>query len=187
MHFIRKVNPRQILKPGFLWTHYESSLKRVATPDMVIESTVDVLLMPEQLFSFNGNKIKDLFTDVHLAAQDVPNYVNNIVTALGEDVRITDEALEVLRRTAMKKVSFARRLFALQSTLTNLHVKLDMIRDALASHGIEKEQLLDDEGNLRFEESGVGVFLDVMEERYFESDWTHESRRADRFSTRKRS
>lgn len=186
-HFIRKVNPRQLLKPGFLWTHYGSSLKRIATPDMVIESNVDVLLMPEQLFSFNGNTIKDLFTDVHLAAQNVPNYVDSIVAALGEDVRITDEALDVLRRTAMKKVSFARRLFALQSTLTSVHIKLDMIRDALASHGIEQEQLLDGEGNLRFEENAVGVFLDVMEERYFESDWTQESRRADRFSTRRRS
>lgn len=186
VHFIKKVNPRRLLKPGYLWTHYGSSLKRMDTPDMVIESTVDVLMLPQRLLSFNGNTIKDLFTDVHLAVQDVPNYVDNIVSVLHEDIRITDEARDILQRTAMKKVSFARRLFALQSALVGVHIKPDMVREVLASHGIEQEKLLDDDGNLRFEEGAVSLFIDIMEGRYFESDWTNEPRRADRFSARKR-
>jgi hypothetical protein len=187
IHFIKKVDPRRILKPGLMWTHFGTSLRKIDAPDMVIESSIDVLLTQDRLAGFSGTVIRNLFTDVHLAVRDVPTYVANIVTSLGSEMIIDDASREVLCRAAGKKISFAMRLYALQHTLDNMEMKPDMVRDVLTAHGVDHAQLLDSDGRFSFEEKAVGIFIDVMEGRYFESDWSGELRRADRFSTRTRS
>lgn len=97
---------------------------------------------------------------------------------------ISDEALQVLRSVARRKFSIARRLYLLQESLVDADIKPDGVRSALTKHGIEHGDLLDEHGRFSFGEESVNRFLDVLEERYFESDWTNEPRRADRFSKR---
>jgi hypothetical protein len=184
INFIKKTDPRRLLKPGRLWLRYEAPLRRVEEPDLVVESEVDVVLGPTHLASFSGRIIKDLFTDVHLALQQADGYVDGVASALGPDLPISDESLRILRKLAGQKFSIARRLYLLQEGLVGTDIKPSQIRAALLKHKIEPTELINENDQFIFDETSVSRFLDVLEERYFETDWTNESRRADRFSRR---
>jgi hypothetical protein len=183
-NFIRKSDPRQLLKPGLMWTHYGAALRKVETPDMVLEREIDVILTHDRLAGFNGNAIKNLFTDVHLAARDANVYVDGVVLALGADMPIADESLEILRAAARQKVSLARRLYLLQEKLASLDIKPDRVREVLTRHNFDHSIYLNERDEFSFTADNVRRFIDLLEGRYFESDWDSEPRRADRFSTR---
>jgi hypothetical protein len=63
-------------------------------------------------------------------------------------------------------------------------LSIDPVRQVLENHEVAFEDLINEDGEFIFEEPYAPVFLDVIEGRWFEDDWTGERRRADRFSQR---
>jgi hypothetical protein len=184
VHFIKKVNPRQVLKRGRVWTQFGDTLHQIEDPALVLEPEVDVVLTAEILAGFGGMSIKNLFTDVHLVMRDVPIYVENIAALLGSRMSLSEAACAALATSASKKVSIATRLYRLQDRLKELDLKPDQVRRYLSAHDIDPNQLVAPDDSFTFGQDAVSAFLDILEGRYFEDDWTGEPRRADRFSTR---
>jgi hypothetical protein len=63
-------------------------------------------------------------------------------------------------------------------------LKPSQVREHLTAHDIDPNRLVASDDSFSFGEDEVSTFLDALEGRYFEDDWTGEPRRADRFSTR---
>jgi hypothetical protein len=183
-HFITKVNPRRVLKRGRIWTQFGDMLRRSEAPALVLEPNVDVILTSTILAGFGATAIKNLFTDVHLVMRDVPVYVENIAEALGGTMPFSTAAKEALLAHVGRKVSVAARLYRLQERIPSLDLKPDRVREILIGHGIDPDRLVGRDGDFSFDETGASDFLDVVEGRFFEDDFTGEPRRADRFSTR---
>jgi hypothetical protein len=59
------------------------------------------------------------------------------------------------------------------------------LRKELRAVGVPQRALLDASGGFEFRLEDVGVFLDVLEARYFDDRLGRERRRADRYSTRR--
>ncbi|MBT2232305.1 hypothetical protein [Nonomuraea sp. NEAU-A123] len=183
VHFIRKTNPRSVFKPGLKWFGFGDSLKRIEDPAMVIDEHVDIILTSDQLVAFSGQHLRTLFTDVHIVLQDVPKYVESISKVLEEEsIGITGDAKAALLAASKRRVSFAARLYRLQERLSEIKLDLDRLGNVLDLHSIDISSLLDGEGRLHFQEDQAGLFLDVLDGRFFKDDWTGEPRRADRYS-----
>ncbi|XVQ86129.1 hypothetical protein ACQP2K_01475 [Microbispora siamensis] len=183
VHFIRKINPRRVFKPGRQWFGYGDTLKRIDDPAMVIDDLVDIILTSEHLAAFSGTPLRMLFTDVHIVLQDVPKYVEAVAKVLDEQsIGITSDAKAALLTATKKKVSFAARLYRLQERLQEIKLDVDKLAEVLGHHSIDIGNLINDGGRVHFEEKDAGLFLDVVDGRFFKDDWTGESRRADRFS-----
>jgi hypothetical protein len=58
------------------------------------------------------------------------------------------------------------------------------VREAITRHGEDPKTLLTDDDRFEFTEEQVGPFLDLLEGRWFEDDFSGERRRADRYSKR---
>jgi hypothetical protein len=58
------------------------------------------------------------------------------------------------------------------------------LRKELKAVGVPVKTLLNPRGEFDFDADAVGVFLDVLESRYFDDRLGGEQRRADRYSTR---
>ncbi|HEX4817677.1 MAG TPA: hypothetical protein VFV66_33475, partial [Nonomuraea sp.] len=185
VHFIRKTNPRSVFKPGLKWFGYGDTLKKIEDPAMVIDDHVDLILTSDHLAAFRGQHLKTLFTDVHIVLQDVPKYVEAISKVLDEEsIGITGDAKEALLAASKRRVSFAARIYHLQERLSEIRLDLDRLGAVLDLHSIDISSLLDGEGRLHFQEEQAGLFLDVLDGRFFKDDWTGEPRRADRYSRR---
>ena len=184
VHFIKKVNPRRILKKGWVWTQFSDVLQRSEAPAMVLESDVDVVLTSEILAGFSAYPIKTLFTDVYLVMRDVPDYIEHIASAISATMPLSETAKAALLTYVGKKVSVAARLYRLQERISTLDLKPDRVQESLIKHGFDPAQLIGTDGGFAFDETGASLFLDTVEGRFFEDDLTGEHRRADRFSTR---
>jgi hypothetical protein len=72
----------------------------------------------------------------------------------------------------------------LPDRLSKISLDTASVRRSLTAHGIDSDLLFDANGHFSFAGQNVGIFLDVIEGRYFEDDLGGERRRADRYSTR---
>jgi hypothetical protein len=183
-HFIRKANPMQVLKPGRIWTQFSDVLVSMQEPAMAIDGEVDIILANGVMRAFKSTPVKDLFTDVHLVMRDVSTYVGRVRDLLNTSVPLGQAAAESLEKAAHKKYSIAVRLYLLPERISQLNLSVPRLRRVFNQHDLDQYELLGKDKTFSFGEDMVPAFLDVIEGRYFEDDWTDEFRRADRFSKR---
>jgi hypothetical protein len=186
--FIRKTNPRQFFKAGRRWCQYSDALKRVPTePTFVLEQQVDVVVNAGIIVSFSGSVIKTLFSDLRLVHAEVPSYVHAASETIREHVPLTEQSIESLNAAGKKLQSVATRLYGLSTRLNELKEHGTLTSDRYREIARDDERalgVLDSAGRFDFDEDGAMIFLDIIEGRYFEDDWTGSPRRADRFSQR---
>jgi hypothetical protein len=187
--FIRKTNPQQFFKVGRIWCQYTNTLKQVQTqPTFALDSQIDVVLAGNNLAGFSVSALNFLFTDVRLVQTGVPTQVAEISQAISETIPLSNQSIESLIALGKKFKSVANRLYGLSARLRELqeHDSLTTERyREIAKNDDQALSLLGLDGQLDFDEAGAHIFLDVIEGRYFEDDWTGSPRRADRYSRRK--
>lgn len=184
VHFVNKSNPRQVFKPGRVWTQFTSDLKAVATPDLLLEPDCDVVLTKDFVAGFNSYYIRSLFTDVRIMMMHVNSCVDRIREKLISSVPLGNTAYTSLIELAEKQVSIASRLYQLEERMPEINLTADQVRRLLTSHKFDPSSILGENEFFNFDQKGVKIFLDLVEGRYFEDDWTGELRRADRYSKR---
>ena len=183
-HFIRKSSPTRVLKPGRIWMQYSDALVRMEEPVMAIDEDVDIILGAGMMMAFKATPVKDLFSDIHLMMREVPAHVGKVQELLSARIPLSSEAADAIERVARKKYSVAVRLYALPDRIPTLNLTVPRVRQALNKHDLDQGALLNRNKEFDFLDDAVPIFLDVIESRYFEDDWTGELRRADRFSRR---
>lgn len=180
--FVKKSNPRASLGPKHHFMHLDDRLELVATPDIALDDDIDVFVTPTLIATTNGNAFKDLLNDVQIALQAVAANVKMVRRKLSKKVPLSAGAATALEQAARKKVSYARRLHLLPSRIDAVDLSPENILAECKHHGIES--LVNENGKLDFNTTSAGLFLDLVEGRYFEDAFGNERRRADRFSRR---
>ncbi len=187
--FIRKTNPQQFFKVGRVFCQYADTLKRIDTqPTFALDPQVDVISHGDHLLSFSGSALNLLFTDIRLVQSGVPAHVDEISEAISDNMPLTEQSMQALVSAGVRLKSVAIRIYGLSTRLRELQesgtLTTERYREIAA--GDEKAlRLLGSDDQLDFDEAGAHTFLDVIEGRYFEDDWTGSPRRADRFSSRR--
>ncbi len=137
---------------------------------------------------FSVSALSFLFTDVRLVQTGVPTQVAEISQAISETIPFSDQSMESLISLGRKLKSVANRLYGLSARLRELQEHDSLTTERYREIAMNDDQalrLLGPDGQFDFDEAGAHTFLDVIEGRYFENDWTGSPRRADRYSRRK--
>ncbi|TFB67977.1 hypothetical protein E3N85_06250 [Cryobacterium sp. Hz9] len=182
--FLRKHDPTQSLRRGFAVFSYGDTLKRISKPDFVLENDVDLVITSTTIFAFNKVVFEMIMSDVRVALQQVPQLAESVASALSTAVPLDGRSQEAISLVCSKSVSLAVRLRSLPARIASAGLTPEKVRASMVSHGEDASRLLDTDGTFNFGEDDVAAFLDVIEGRWFEDDFTAEKRRADRLSRR---
>ncbi|WP_190816726.1 hypothetical protein [Saccharopolyspora pogona] len=186
--FIRKDNPRILFKPGRRWCKYGDSLKKLEeNPVFVFDQTIDAVIFDGQVAGFSPTVLKNLFTDVGLSRAQVPEYIEKASDLIGSEISLSGRSIDSLQAFGKKKVSAAVRLHGLSARIEELRSRKVLTAEnflAVTQSDARARSILNENNEFDFDEEGAEIFLDIIEGRYFEDDWTGVPRRADKFSSR---
>ncbi len=187
--FIRKTNPQQFFKAGRVWCQYADTLKRIEIqPTFALDPQVDVIVHGDRVVSFSRSALDFLFTDVRLAQSGVRTQVGEISEAISDNIPLSEQSMQALVAAGRRRKSVANRIYGLSARLRELQESETLTTERYREIAAGDEaalRLLGSDDRLDFDEAGAVTFLDVIEGRYFEDDWTGSPRRADRFSSRR--
>jgi hypothetical protein len=166
--FVRQVDPHRVARQGFLTTIFgQEGLQRLDDPIFVFEEGFDVLVAPSEIAILRLESFNRLFADLApIMAAAEPNA--RIVAA----VLPTMDAVSVsaLASFAATRASVARRLQRLARPGAMPTVSAQQLRVAMKKHGLDPRLLLTN-SKIVFGEENVLVFLDMMEQLYYETDF----------------
>ncbi len=180
--FVRQYNPQRGIRAGRLLTSFHNALTRFTDPVFNFDLDFDLVVSPEEIVVLSTTAFDRLFADIDLAAAQVPAQVVELNAALG--VNLAAGAADFLSDTVRGRAALVRR-FRRVARLDHLAaVTYETMSDALDKHGLPRDRFgAGPELDLQNTED-VNVFLDMLEELYYETDWSNEHRRADRYSSR---
>ena len=139
-------------------------------------------MAPDELAILKLTTFERVFSDVQAAMANVPANASSINSALG--IKLDQDALSKLETACQERTTLARRLRRIASSTHLRRVTADSLREKLEAHGLPRDQL-GDGGEIELtDEEDVRVLLDILEQLYYEADFTGEHRRADRYSAR---
>lgn len=182
--FVSRVNPMATLKPGYRYFQFGNVLRAATRPDFSLREGADLVIGVEGTAILSSYSFEILLDDVGVRFGRVDGDVATVKKALADTIPMTPGAEEALRREASRTRSNAKRLRLLPDRLSKISLDIPSVRRSLDAHGINSGLLFDANGHFSFAAQNVGIFLDVIEGRYFEDDLGGERRRADRYSTR---
>jgi hypothetical protein len=177
--FVRQVDPHRVARQGFLTTIFgQQGLQRLEDPVFVFEEGFDVVVSTSEIAIFRLEQFNRLFADLGpIMAAAEPN-----AQALGAALPSMDpDSVSALASLAATRPSVARRLQRLARPGGMPVVSPQQLRAAMKKHDIDPRLILMNTRIVFTEENAV-VFLDMMEQLYYETDFTKEHRRADRHS-----
>ncbi|CAL9409713.1 hypothetical protein [Nocardiopsis dassonvillei] len=184
VHFIKKMSPTGVFKPGRLWGRFRGDLKRIETPDILLYEDIDVVLGRNLIAGFRPFPLQVLFTDVGLMMKSVPDYVSEISNILASTIPLTPDAQAALAAHGARTVSSASRIYRLIERMSDIELNQGLLSLVLERHKIDPSTIISPTGKFDFDEQEVSTFLDILESRYYSDDWTGELRRADKYSRR---
>jgi hypothetical protein len=182
--FISKSNPTAVLRPGLRIFQYGDALRRVQHPNVALTDRIDLVVGQKRVAILNLSAFTNLLADIRIAFEAVPEDLSATCAALATKIPMTPSAEASLRAESLRLPTLARRLHALPTRLAVVELNKQKLRRSMKRHGDDPSLLLDANGMFSFKPEQVGLFLDVVEGRYFEDDLTGERRRADRFRRR---
>lgn len=182
--FVSRMNPVATLRPGFRYFQYGDAMRTVSRPEFVLKEGADLVIGIEGTAILSPYSFETLLGDVGVVFDHVQKDVATVRKALAGTVSLSAGAERALLDEASRTRSNAKRLRLLPARLATIRLDAASVRKSLARHGVDAGLILDAGGHFLFDRQNVGLFLDVVEGRYFEDDLGGERRRADRFSTR---
>ena len=177
--FVRQNDPHRVAKAGgFMALLGQEGLQHLDDPVFVLEAGFDLVVAPDEVAVLRIEAFNRMFADLHTLASAAPANAKLIAEVLP---RMRPAAVEALAAAAAARPSLARRLQRLARPGAVPAVSPDDLSAAMAKHGLHPGDLISN-GEIAFEQHRAGVFLDLLEQLYYETDFTGEHRRSDRYS-----
>jgi hypothetical protein len=178
--FIRQVDPHRVERQGFLKTIAgQHGLQKLEEPIFVFEDGFDVVVAPSEIAILRLEPFNRIFADLAPIIAAAESNAEALAAVLP---KMVPSATSALARVAASRPSLARRLQRLARPGAMPTVTPTQLTTAMKKHGLDPN-LLVKRSRIDFADDGVVVFLDMMDELYYETDFTHQHRRADRFSS----
>jgi Domain of unknown function (DUF4868) len=180
--FVKQYNPRRGFKTGRLVTAYRNTLSKFDDPIFNFDFDFDVIVAPDEIAILRMTAFERVFSDLDVLGAGVPDDISSLAADLG--VEFSSTAADALTAACQQRATLARRLKRVARAAHLKNVTRRSLRDALARHGLSRDlfgrgqelEIPDDEH--------AGVLLDMLEDLYYEGDFSGEHRRADRYSPR---
>jgi hypothetical protein len=177
--FVRQSDPHRVAKAGgFLALLGQEGLQHLDDPVFVLEAGFDLVVAPDEVAVLRIEAFNRMFADLHTLASAAPVNAKLIAEVM---LRMRPGAVEALARAAAARPSLARRLARLARPGAVPAVTPDDLSAAMTKHGLNPADLVSN-GEIAFEQNRAAVFLDLIEQIYYETDFTGEHRRSDRYS-----
>jgi hypothetical protein len=144
----------------------------------VLEAGFDLVVAPDQVAVLRIEAFNRMFADLHTLASAAPANAKLIAEVMP---RMRAAAVEALAEAAAARPTLARRLARLARPGAIPAVTPDDLSAAMTKHGLNPGDLVSN-GEIAFEQNRAAVFLDLIEQLYYETDFTREHRRSDRYS-----
>jgi hypothetical protein len=177
--FVRQIDPHKVARAGGVMAIFgDEGLQELTNPLFVFESTFDLIVSPDETVVLRLEAFNRLFADIGMVLQAGPANAQRVCEAVGN---IDDATVAALAAAAGAKRSIARRLQRLTRPGALPQVTPTALRKAMRKHGLDPAILV--RGNtIVFTDSHAATFVDLLEQLYYETDFTGEHRRADRYS-----
>ena len=177
--FVRQTDPHRVAKAGGITALFgQEGLRRLEDPVFIFEAGFDLVIGADEVAVLRLEAFNRMFADLNALALAAPANARKIAGMVGQ---VTPAAIEALGRAAAARPSIARRLQRLARAGTLPSVTPKDLSRAMLKHELDPAQLV--MGNkIAFEQDQATVFLDLIEQLYYETDFTGEHRRSDRYS-----
>ena len=177
--FVRQTDPHRVAKAGGLTALFgPEGLRRLEDPVFVFEAGFDLVIGPDEVAVLRLEAFNRMFADLHTLALAAPANAAKVAGLVGQ---VAPAAVEALARAAAARPSVARRLQRLAQAGPVPSVTSQDLSLALVKHGLDPGQLVAGD-EITFPQEQAAVFLDLIEQLYYETDFTGEHRRSDRYS-----
>jgi hypothetical protein len=180
---VRGVSPTRILRRAAFFGRFSGSLRNAERPDLLLEQAVDLVITRDEIAVLNRTNFDRLFSDLDAVALAVPGNVESIQRSM-PNLPFAPGTAATLTVLCQRLPSLAKRLAALSRNPALSVLSPDTLRNALSSHGEDAGHWLDQTDSLSLSEDRARQFLDVVEGRWWTSDFSQEKRRADRYRAR---
>lgn len=181
--FIRAISPIRAMRKAAFWGRFSGSLRRVEKPDLMLDSEVDIVVTADELAILRRSAYDRLFSDLDELAAAVPQNVSALAEAMPL-LGLTDDAKEVLNGLGTELRSVAKRLNRLHTVEGLSSLTPTSLREALQRHGEDSLPWFNEADELTLDRARAKEFIDLVEGRWWTSDFQQERRRADRFRRR---
>lgn len=177
--FVRQTDPHRVAKAGgFTALFGQEGLRRLEDPVFVFEAGFDLVISPDEVAVLRLEAFNRMFADLNTLALAAPVNASKVAAMVGQ---VAPSAVEALAHAAAARPSVARRLQRLAQVGTVPSVTSQELSRAMVKHGLDPAQLVGD-NEITFQQEQAAVFLDLIEQLYYETDFTGEHRRSDRYS-----
>jgi hypothetical protein len=178
--FVRQYNPQRGIRAGRLLTAYHDTLARFDDPVFNFDLAFDLVIATDEIAVLSTTAFDRLFADLDLAAAQVPERVTELNAALG--VNLSAPAVSFLETTVQSRAALTQRLRRIAGAEHLASVTYGAMADALEKHALPRDRFGPGPDLNLQDADDVVVFLDMLEELYYETDFSAEHRRADRYS-----
>jgi hypothetical protein len=177
--FVRQSDPHRVARAGgFLTAFGQEGLRRLEEPVFVFEAGFDLIISPEEAAVLRLEAFNRMFADLNTLALAAPANARTIAGLVG---RVAPAAVEALARAAATRPSLARRLQRLATSGAIPSVTPGDLSKAMLKHDLDPGRLVTGD-EITFPPEQAAAFLDLIEQLYYETDFTGEHRRSDRYS-----
>lgn len=181
--FVRQADPHRVAKAGgFMALLGQEGLQRLQDPVFVFEGGFDLIVAPGEIAVLRLEAFHRTFADLHAVASAAPANAKLIADVVD---RLSPAAVNALASAAAASPSLARRLQRLARPGAVPPVAPGDISAAMIKHSLDPAEIIS-QGEIAFAEDHASVFLDLIEQLYYEADFTGEHRRSDRYSPLRR-
>jgi hypothetical protein len=177
--FARQRDPHRIAKASPLKAILgQEGLQRLTDPLFVFDADFDLVVAPDEIAVLRLEAFNRMFADLHTIQAAAPENAQ----VIGDAVQgMPQLAIDTLAKAAAARPSLARRLQRLARSGEIPAVTPDKLTEAMRRHKLDPGEIVAN-GEVCFSVEKAPVFLDLIEQLYYETDFTQEQRRADRYS-----
>lgn len=181
--FVRQADPHRVAKTGGLITLLgREGLQHLEDPVFVFDAGFDLVVSPGESAVLRLETFNRMFADLNTLAAAAPVNAKLICAAVHQ---MTPAAVEALGKAAAARPTLARRLQRLTRPGAAPEITPGDLSTAMTKHGLTPaDVIINDE--ITFTDDKAALFLDLIEQLYYETDFTGEHRRSDRYSPLKR-
>jgi hypothetical protein len=177
--FVRQADPHRVAKAGGLMALLGTEgLRELADPVFIFEASFDLVVSPGEIAVLRLEAFNRMFADLHTLAAAAPANAKTVSVSVD---RMSTAAVDALARAAAGRPSLARQLQRLARPGATPRVTPDDLAGAMAKHSLDPAAVVSN-GEVAFTDEHAGQFLDLLEQLYYETDFTGEHRRSDRYS-----
>jgi hypothetical protein len=177
--FVRQSDPHRVAKAGGIMALFgQEGLQHLEDPVFAFEAGFDLVVAPDEVAVLRLEVFNRMFADLHTLASAAPANAKLIAEVMP---RMTPDAVKALAEAAAARPSLARRLQRLARPGVVPAVTPGDLSAAMTKHGLDPAEVITRD-KITFGRDSAAVFLDLIEQLYYETDFTNEHRRSDRYS-----